>query len=46
MLTTYLASLVAQQYRMHLPVQEAWLQFLGHKDSLEKEVQTHFSILA
>ena len=27
-------------------VQEMWVQSLGHKDPLEKEMATHFSILA
>ena len=40
------ASLVAQTVR-NLPVmQETWVQFLGHSDSLEKEMVTHSSILA
>ena len=40
------ASLVAQQV-MNLPaMQETWVQSLGWKDPLEKEMATHFSILA
>ena len=35
------ASLVAQ-----LAIQETWVQFLGRKDPLEKEMATHSSILA
>ena len=27
-------------------VQETWVRFLGWEDSLEKEMATHFSILA
>ena len=27
-------------------MQEMWVQFLGREDSLEKEMATHFSILA
>ena len=40
------ASLGAQLVK-HLPaVQETWVQFLGWKDPLEKEIATHSSILA
>ena len=40
------ASLVAQRLK-HLPaVQETWIQSLGWEDPLEKEMATHFSILA
>ena len=40
------ASLVAQQV-MNLPaMQETWVQSLGWEDPLEKEMATHFSILA
>ena len=35
------ASLVAQ-----LAIQETWVQFLGWKDPLEKEMANHSSILA
>ena len=39
-------SLVAQMVK-HLPtVQETWVQSLGQKDPLEKEMATHSSILA
>ena len=37
---------MAQQYRIHLPVQERWVHSLGQKDPLEKEMETHSSILA
>ena len=40
-----LASLIAKTV-MNLPAQETWVQFLGQKDSLEKEMTTHSSILA
>ena len=35
--------------RIHLPMhetQKAWVQSLSHEDPLEKEMATHFSILA
>ena len=31
---------------MHLPMQETWVQSLGQKDSLEKEIATSTSIFA
>ena len=40
------ASLVAQWQRIHLPMQETWVETLGHEDPLEKEMATHFGILA
>ena len=43
------ASLVAQRWRIRLPMQETqemWVRFLGWKDPLEKEMATHSSILA
>ena len=40
-----LASLIAKTVK-NLPAQETWVQFLGQKDSLEKEMSTHSSILA
>ena len=40
------ASPGAQRQRSHLPVQETWVRSLGGEDSLEKEVTTHFSVLA
>ena len=39
------ASLVAQWYRICLPMQETWVQFLGWEDPLEKEMATCSSIL-
>ena len=40
------ASLVAQMVK-HLPtMQETWVRSLGQEDPLEKEMATHFSILA
>ena len=40
------ASLVAQTVK-HLPtVRETWVQSLGWEDPLEKEMATHYSILA
>ena len=32
--------------KIHLPVQEIWVQSLGQQDPLEKEMTTHSSILA
>ena len=40
------ASLVAQWYRIRLPMQETSVQLLGWKESLEKEMATNSSILA
>ena len=40
------ASLVAQWYRICLPMQEMQVQSLGREDPLEKEMAIHFSILA
>ena len=40
------ASLVAQWYRFHLPMQEMWVRSLGQEDHLEKEMATHSSIFA
>ena len=39
-------ALVAQEWRIHLPMQETWVRSLGQEDSLEKEVATNSSILA
>ena len=39
-------SLVAQQQRIYLPMQETWLQSLSGGDPLEEEMATHPSILA
>ena len=38
--------LMAQWQRIHLPVQETWVLSLGWEDPLEKEMATHFRILA
>ena len=40
------ASLVAQPWRICLPVLETQVQFLSQKDPLKKEMATHSSILA
>ena len=40
------ASLVAQMVKNLPAMQETWVQFLGRKDSLEKEMATHSNILA
>ena len=32
--------------RMHLPVQETWVQSLGREDLLEKQMANHSSLLA
>ena len=32
--------------KIHLPVQETWIQSLGWEDPLEKEMATHLSTLA
>ena len=40
------ASLVAQTVKNPPVVQEVWVQSLGWKDPLEKEMATHSSILA
>ena len=42
----YGASLVAQLVKNLSAMQETWVQFLGQKDPLEKEMVTHSSILA
>jgi len=39
-------SLIAQSVKILPAIQEIWVQFLGHKDPLEKEIATHSSILA
>ena len=44
-LYTEWAALVAQWLRIHLPMQETWVWFLGGKDALEKETATHCSFL-
>ena len=40
------ASLVAEWYRVHLPMQETWVRPLGQEEPLEKGMATHSSILA
>ena len=41
------ASLVAQMVKKNLPVvQETWVQSLGQESPLEKEMATHFRIIA
>ena len=40
------ASLVAQQKRIYLPIQEMWVLPLGQEVAPEKEKATHSSILA
>ena len=40
------ASLVAQQYRIHLTIQEGGVQSPGREDPLEKKMATHSKILA
>jgi len=39
-------SLVAQSVKNLPAVQETWVQFLGQKDPLKKEIANHSSILA
>ena len=40
------ASQVVQGWRIHLPMKETRVRSLGHKDPLEGEMATHYSILA
>ena len=40
------AFLVAQQWRIHLPMQEMWVPSLGREDPLEKEMAAHSRTLA
>ena len=40
------ASLVAQLVKSPPAMRETWVQSLGWEDPLEKEMSTHFSILA
>ena len=42
----YRASLIAQSVKNLPSMQESWVHFLGWEDPLEKEMATHFSILA
>ena len=39
------SSLVAQWQRIHLPMQEMGVRFLGQEDPLEEEMATHSSVL-
>ena len=43
---TYKHSLVAQMVKNLPSLQETWIQSLGQEDPLEKEMATHFGILA
>ena len=43
--TSYRTSLLAQQSRIHLPMQKTWVWSLGQEDPMEKEVAIHPSIL-
>ena len=40
------ASLVAQRLKRLPPMRETWVRSLGQEDLLEKEMETHSSILA
>ena len=40
------APLVAQTVKSLPTMQETWIRFLGQGDPLEKEIATHFNILA
>ena len=40
------ASLVAQRLKRLPPMRETWVRSLGREDLLEKEMETHSSILA
>ena len=37
---------IKKKKRIHLPMQETWVGSLGQKDSLEKEMESHSSVLA
>ena len=39
------AFLVTQRQRIHLPVSETQIEFLGREDALEEEMATHYCIL-
>ena len=39
-------SVIKKKKKIHLPMQEMWVQSLGQKDPLEKEMATHSRILA
>ena len=40
------ASLIAQSVKNLPAMQDTWVRFLGQEDPLEKEMATHFNILA
>ena len=42
----FIPSLVAEMVKNLPAMQETWVQFLGQEDPLEKEIETHSSILA
>ena len=44
--TSTVASLVAQRLKRLPAMRETWVRSLGQEDPLEKEMATHFSILA
>ena len=44
--TEHGASLVAQSVKNLFTMQETWVRFLGQKDPLEKEMETHSSFVA
>ena len=46
MFIKHLGSLVAQMVKSLPTMQETWVQSLGQEDPLEKEMATHFGILA
>ena len=45
-MTLLWASLIAQSVKNLSAMQETWVRYLGQEDPLEKEMATHFSILA
>ena len=46
MINIYTLPLIAQSVKRLPEMQETWLQFLGWKDPLEKEMATHSSTFA
>ena len=38
-------SVVGKKKKHHLPMQEMWIRFLEQEDPLEKEMETHSSVL-
>ena len=46
LVSIYRECLVAQQQRIHLPMQENWVRSLGQENLVEKEMATHSSIFA